>query len=79
MSIKELESKCQALRQFQHLIEEAQAEAQVIKDHLKAIVGDSEAVQAVEYKNTAAALKSALPEVLERFTRTSTTSRVQMA
>lgn len=89
MSTNELESKCRELRQLQNLIEEAQAEAEVIKDAIKAAVGDSEAVQAGEYRITwksvtssrldTAALKAALPEVAERFTRTSTTRRFCVA
>lgn len=89
MSTNELESKCRELRQLQALIDEAQAEAEAIKDAIKAAVGDSEAVQAGEYRITwksvtssrldTAALKAALPEVAERFTRTSTTRRFCVA
>ena len=89
MSTNELESKCRELRQLQALIEEAQAEAESIKDAIKAYLGDSEAVQAGEYKITwksvttarldAAALKAALPEVAERFTRTTTSRRFCVA
>ena len=89
MSTNELESKCRELRQLQALIDEAQAEAEAIKDAIKAAMGDSEAVQAGEYKITwksvtssrldAAALRAALPEVAERFTRNSTTRRFCVA
>ena len=89
MSTNELESKCRELRQLQALIEEAQAEAESIKDAIKAFLGDSEAVQAGEYKITwksvttarldAAALKAALPEVAERFTRTTMSRRFCVA
>ena len=41
MSIHELESKIRELRQLQTLIEEAQAEAEAIKDDLKAYMGNS--------------------------------------
>ena len=58
MSINELEAKCRELRQLQALIEEAQAEAEAIKDTLKAAMGDSEAVQAGEYKITWKAVKT---------------------
>ena len=87
MSINEMESKIRELRQLQALIEEAQAEA--IKDAIKAAMGDSEAIQAGEYKVTwkpvtstrldAAALRKALPDVAERFTRTTTTRRFTVA
>ena len=36
MSINELEMKCRELRQLQALIDEAQAEAETIKDAIKA-------------------------------------------
>lgn len=89
MSTNELESKCRELRQLQALIDEAQAEAETIKDAIKAAMGDSEAIQAGEYKITwksvtssrldTAALRAALPEVAERFTRNSTTRRFCVA
>ena len=52
MSINELESKARELRQLQALIEEAQQEAEAIKDAIKAAMGDSEAVVAGEYKTS---------------------------
>ena len=85
MSIKEMEIKCRELRQLQALIEEAQAEAEAIKDSIKAAMGDSEAIQAGEYKVTwkpvtstrldTAALKKALPDVAELFTKETTVRR----
>ena len=79
MSINEIEAKARELRQLQALIEEAQAEAEAIKDALKAAMGDSESIQAGEYKITwravtssridTTALRKALPDVAERFTR----------
>ena len=44
MSANELEMKCRELCQLQNLIEEAQAEAEAIKDAIKAHMGDQEAV-----------------------------------
>jgi len=89
MSISEIESKVRELRQLQALIEEAQAEAENIKDAIKAHMGDSEELRAREYKViwkavTASrldskALKAALPEVVERFTKTTTTRRFCVA
>ena len=89
MSTNELEMKCRELRQLQNLIEEAQAEAEAIKDAIKAAMGDSEAVQAGEYKITwkpvtttrldSKALKAALPDVVERFTKTTTVRRFCVA
>ena len=48
MSTQEIEKKCRELRQLQALIEEAQAEAESIKDAIKAYMGDSEDLQAGE-------------------------------
>lgn len=89
MSINEMEIKIRELRQLQALIEEAQAEAEAIKDAIKAAMGSQEALQAGEYKVTwkpvtssrldAAALRKALPDVAERFTRTTTTRRFTVA
>ena len=89
MSINEIESKARELRQLQALIEEAQAEAEAIKDAIKAAMGDSESIQAVEYKITwkavtssridTTALKKALPDVAERFTKETTVRRFVVA
>ena len=85
MSINEIESKVRELRQLQALVEEAEAEMETIKDAIKAHMGDSEELRAGEYKVTwkavtasrldSKALKAALPEVVERFTKTTTTRR----
>lgn len=89
MSINELEAKCRELRQLQALIDEAQAEAEALKDQIKAAMGDAETVQAGEYKITwkpvkssridTAALKKALPDVAQAFTRETTTRRFCVA
>ena len=89
MSINEMEAKARELRQLQALIEEAQAEAEAIKDAIKAAMGDSESVQAGEYKITwkavtssridTTALKKALPDVAERFTKETTVRRFTVA
>ena len=50
MSTTELEMKIRELRQLQSLIEEAQAEAEGIRDAIKAHMGDSEELRAGEYK-----------------------------
>ena len=85
MCIHEMEAAARELRQLQALIEEAQAEADALKDRLKAALGDAESVQAGEYRITwkaitssridTAALKKALPDVAERFSIRSTTRR----
>ena len=89
MSINEMESKCRELRELQRLIEEAQAEAETIKDAIKAAMGDSDSVQAGEYKITykavttaridTAALKKALPDLSAQFTKTTTARRFCVA
>ena len=89
MSINEMEVKARELRQLQALIEEAQAEAEAIKDAIKAAMGDSESVQAGEYRITwkavtssridTTALKKALPDVAERFTKETTSRRFCVA
>ena len=89
MSTNKIEAKARELRQLQALIEEAQAEAEAIKDALKAAMGDSESIQAGEYKITwkavtssridTTALKKALPDVAERFTKETTSRRFCVA
>lgn len=89
MSTHEVESKVRELRQLQQLIEEAQAEAEAIKDALKAAMGDSEELRAGEWKITwkpvttaridTTALRRALPDVAEAFTRKSTSRRFCVA
>ena len=85
MSINEMEVKARELRQLQALIEEAQAEAEAIKDAIKTAMGDSESVQAGEYRITwkavtssridTSALRKVLPDVAERFTKETVTRR----
>ena len=89
MSINEVESKIRELRQLQALIDEAEAEAEAIRDALKAHMGDAEELRAGEYKVTwkavkssridAAALRKALPDVAQAFTRETTTRRFCVA
>lgn len=52
MSISEIEGKVRELRQLQTLIEEAQQEAEAIRDAIKAVMGPSEELHAGEYKVT---------------------------
>ena len=89
MSTIELEKKIRELRQLQSLIGEAQAEAEGIRDSIKAHMGGSEELRAGEYRVTwkavkssridTSALKKALPEIAERFTRSTTTRRFCVA
>ena len=85
MSTTEIESKVRELRQLQELIEEAQAEAETIKAHM----GSTEELRAGEYRVTwkpvttarvdTAALKKALPDVAQAFTRETTSRRFCVA
>lgn len=89
MSTTELESKVRELRQLQSLIEEAQAEAEAIKDQIKAHMGEAEELRAGEYRITwrpvtssrldSKALKAAAHELVERFTKTTTARRFCVA
>lgn len=89
MCINELEAKARELRQLQALIEEAQTEAEAIKDALKAAMGDSEAIVAGEYRITwkpvtstrldASALRKTLPDVAARFIKETTVRRFCVA
>ena len=89
MSANELEKKVRELRQLQSLIEEAQAEAEAIKDQIKAHMEQAEELRAGEYKITwkpvtssrldSKALRAAAPELVERFTKTTTARRFCVA
>lgn len=89
MCINELEAKARELRQLQALIEEAQTEAEAIKDAIKAAMGDSKTIAAGEYRITwkpvtstrldASALRKALPDVAARFTKETTVRRFCVA
>ena len=85
MSTTELTSKVKELRELQSLIEEATAEAEAIKDAIKAHMGDSEELRVGAYKVTwkpvvsarldSSALKKAMPDVYDAFTRSATSRR----
>jgi len=89
MSTHELEGKVRELRQLQALIEEAEAEAEDIKDAIKATMGASEELRAGEYHITwkavkstridTSALRKAFPDVAQAFTRETTTRRFCVA
>ena len=89
MSTQDIERKIKLLREMQRMAEEAQAEAEALKDEIKAFMGDSEELPAGEYKITwkpiessridTAALKKALPELAAQFTKTATIRRFCIA
>ena len=79
MSTQDIERKIKLLREMQRMAEEAQAEAEALKDALKAAMGDAEEVRAGAYKITwkavtsaridTGALRKALPDVAAAFTK----------
>ena len=89
MSTQDIERKIKLLREMQRMAEEAQAEAEALKDEIKAYMGDSEELTAGEYKITwkpvessridTTALKKALPELAAQFTKTATIRRFCIA
>ena len=91
MSMNEMESKIRELRQLQALIDEATAEAEAIKDTIKSSMTaqGTDELRSGEYKVTwkavtssrldSKALKAALPDVVERFTKTTTSRRFCVA
>lgn len=89
MTTTEMESKIRELRQIQSLIEEAEAEAEAIKDTIKSEMGQNEVLRAGEYTVTykpvksarldAKALKTALPDVAARFMVETTVRRFCVA
>ena len=89
MTTAEIITKARELRELQALIEEAQQEAEAIKDDLKAAMGDAEELRAGEYKITwksvtssridTTALKQALPDLARQFTRETVTRRFCVA
>lgn len=89
MSTKEVERKVKELRKLQAMIEEAQQEAEGIKDELKALMGDTEELRAGEYKVTykfvkserldTTALRMTMPDIAARFTKTTLTRRFCVA
>ena len=89
MSTNEMIASIKELKSLQALIEEAEAEAEAIKDALKSAMGDQEEVRAGEYKVTytsvtsvridTTALKKAMPDIAEAFTKENTTRRFSIA
>lgn len=89
MSTSELEAKCRELRQIQTLIDEAQAEAEAIKDAIKAQMGQEEEMRAGEYRITwkpvetvrldSTALRKAAPMLYELYAKKTTVRRFCVA
>ena len=89
MSENDIIRKVKLLREMQRMAEDAQAEAEALKDEIKAYMGDSEELRAGEYRITwkavkasridTAALRKALPDVAQAFTRETVTRRFCVA
>lgn len=89
MSTNELTTKIRELRELQALIKEAQAEADIIRDAIKAHMGSREELRTGEYRVTwkvvkssrfdAAAMKKAMPDAYAAFCKTAETRRFCLA
>ena len=89
MSENDIIRKVKLLRELQRMAEDAQAEAEALKDEIKAYMGDSEELRAGEYKITwkavessrvdVKALEKAMPEVVQAFTRKTKSRRFCVA
>lgn len=89
MSENDIIRKVKLLREMQRMAEDAQAEAEALKDEIKAYMGDSEKLRAGEYKITwkavessrvdVKALEKSMPEVAKAFTRKTTSRRFCVA
>jgi predicted phage-related endonuclease len=89
MSTNEITTKVRELRELQLLIEEAEAEAEAIRDTLKAHMGTQEELVAGEYKIRWATVKSSRfdssafkathAELYGQYNKTTTTRRFSVA
>ena len=89
MSTLELTNKIEALKEWEAVIEEAQAEAEAIRDQLKQQMGDRDEMRVDCFKITWKTVKSSrldskslraeLPEVAARYTVASETRRFIVA
>ena len=88
MSTTEIITTITELQELRRLQEELEAEIQATQDKIKAAMGDAEELRAGAFKVTwkavtsfrldTTALKKVLPEVAERFMKTTTTRRFQV-
>ena len=85
MNLKNLESMAQEYKELQRMREELDATLDALKDGIKAAMNGAEVVTAGAYKLSnklvtsstidTTALKKALPDVAEAFTKTTTAAR----
>lgn len=89
MTQTEMIKKLEDYKALQRLIEEAEAELEAMKEEIKESMNGEEVIVAGNYKVTyksvtstrvdTTALKKALPEVAEKFSKTTTTKRFTVA
>lgn len=91
MSVSEMDSKVKELRELRRMAEELQAEIDGITDSIKAemTARNTDTLTGMDWKITwkavtssrldSKALKAALPDVVERFTKTTTSRRFCVA
>ena len=91
MSINEMESKIKELRELRRMADELAAEMETIQDSIKAHMDAAgvDTINGTDWKVTyravtssridTAALKKALPDVVERFSKTTTARRFCIA
>ena len=91
MSIQEIDVKVKELRELQAMVEEATAQIEAIKDSIKLKMVDegTEVLQGNGWEATwhtvtssrldSKALKTAAPELYQRFTKTTSTTRFTLA
>ena len=91
MSTIEITSKIESLRELEELIEEAKAEAEALRDEIKAemLSRNTEEMEAGQYivrwtpvltqRFDTTAFKKALPDLAKQFIKTSTTRRFSIA
>ena len=77
MSEQDIIRKVKLLREMQRMAEDAQAEAEALKDEIKAYMGSSESVESSRVDTKA--LTKALPDVAAAFTRKSIIRRFVVA
>lgn len=91
MNLREIEKKIKEYKELQRMADELSAEMEKIKDELKAEfeAENTDTIITETYKATykpvisnrvdTAALKKAMPEIAEKFTKTTTTKRFLIA
>lgn len=89
MTINELEAKAREIKEWQRLAEEAAETVTALQDEIKALMTDTDTLTAGAFRITwkpvtssridTAAIKKELPDLAERFTKTTTTRRFVIA